>query len=430
MAKVLNLAKNIVELAPWIRTLSGPKGTVIYDFKSKRTLVVSPLIWNEVVNSLPNSPETLFDKLCSIFATASLDNIARFLDTLVSKAILVRKSDLYDLSESSEDYTFTDDIPGFPKFVSIEITTRCNYRCLHCYLGDAKNNPVDLPRKTIERLSSELKKLKVENVQITGGEPLLRADSVEILESMSSSFLIELTTNGSFISDDTVDRLSCVNSIQISVYGFSQHSYEEFTGTSDKNGLSRLINNILNVKRKGISLTLAYVVTPNNQNEIEDFVAFCIEQGIEYKLGFSMPIGACCENMSLLAMDLERKREIIRQYRDIPVDPTLKKYCCNPNKIAVLADGRVLACSMLRDKCEYVYGNVHQESIAKIWKMGVPKFANAVELDRLSPCSNCELRYICGGVCPALNRDEIIGAGIESCKMYNGQDLLIFKKVR
>jgi len=419
-----------LQIGHWIRTLSGLSGTVIYNFKTKRTFVFSTILWDCVIQYLPDYQESLFTRLCFAFPSASQERINWFLDTLIKVGVLVLETDFTIEDKLEDKYPFADEISCFPKFASIEVSTRCNFRCLHCYLGVARNNPIDMPRSIIDKLSFDLKNLGVENLQVTGGEPLLRSDSIDIIESLSSFFLVDLTTNGICINDTIVDRLKCVNAIQISVYGFSEKSFASFIGSGGI-GLKHLLDNILMVKSKGINLSLAYIVTNNNQYEITDFVSFCIENEIEYKLGFSMPIGACCDNISLLAMNLERKREIIRTYRgNLINEPTLKKYCCNPNKISVMADGRVLSCSMLREREEYVFGNVYDEPIANIWGRGVRKFAQATALDQYSPCSNCELRYVCGGICPALDRDKIIGSSIESCRVYNEKDLLIFKALK
>jgi radical SAM protein with 4Fe4S-binding SPASM domain len=348
--------------------------------------------------------------------------IIDFIKALISKELLVPSS---CSSISKIDHCFSDEISQCPDFAVLEVTTRCNFRCLHCYLGEERRKPVDLPTQVIDAMTDDFLSMGLTRIQITGGEPLIRNDALDMIERMSRRFRVDLTTNGSLIGPEAVERLVCLDSMQISVYGFSALSFRNFTGVDGEKWLPRLCDNIIRIKRKGIRLSLAYIVTPQNKGDIPGFVSFCRSHDIAYRLGFSMPVGACRDNMAILSMDQDAKKALLLEHESVPtIVPVLKRYSCAPSKLMVLADGRVLACGMLRDKGDAIYGNVHVGSIRDVWRRGVSAFAETVEVDRVAPCSGCELRYACGGVCPALRGSKFVGSTKFECPIYNGQGII------
>lgn len=430
MLKSTTSSNEPLRLAPWIKTRSGDLGTVVYNFHSKNTYVFSSLIWEQIITWLPDDIESIYSKLCAAFPSATPQRLNSFLEKLTNVGILIHYSEHDRLHIPKEDLSYTDEIAGFPKYVSLELTTLCNYKCIHCYLGESRNVPLRLSKSTLAILKRDLMDLCVENVQITGGEPLILEDSAEIIESFAAEFSVELTTNGSHLNDSLYAALKNVNSVQISIYGFSENSYSQFTKTNQSNILNNVLNNALKMKSLGVNISMAFLISKGNINELERFVFFCRENGIEYRLGFSMPVGECRNNIPLLTIDHDKKREIFRKYHEaISNESTLNKYCCNPNKLSILADGRVFSCSMLRDKSEYALGNIYNDSVNNIWSENIERFAKDIELDNQIPCAHCELRYACGGICPALEKEEIVGTSAAECKVYNERDLLIFRVV-
>ena len=68
--------------------------------------------------------------------------------------------------------TFEDSVT----FSWIEITSNCNFFCKHCYNGERQNK--ELSCDDVNKIFIKLKKMGINNIQITGGEPLLRKDII------------------------------------------------------------------------------------------------------------------------------------------------------------------------------------------------------------------------------------------------------------
>ncbi len=102
-----------------------------------------------------------------------------------------------------------------------EITSRCNLRCRHCYNSSSSENTAQLTRETILTCLEFFSSKGVRDLSISGGEPLLHPDVVNILRDADDRGLQTLlATNGTLLSGELVKRISpYVTYYQISVDG-------------------------------------------------------------------------------------------------------------------------------------------------------------------------------------------------------------------
>lgn len=113
------------------------------------------------------------------------------------------------------------------------VTRRCNLSCGYCSEYDGVSKPVDLALLK-ERIDA-LHRLKVINVAILGGEPLLHPQIAEIVAYANRSAQVSITTNGFLLTDEIVDALNDAGlaNMQISIdtlhpdpSGFIQKSFK------------------------------------------------------------------------------------------------------------------------------------------------------------------------------------------------------------
>lgn len=91
--------------------------------------------------------------------------------------------------------------------LTIELTRRCNMRCAHCLRGQAQD--ITLSKNIIDKMFDDI--TDCAHVYISGGEPLLELDTlIYLLEKIATNWntaLLEITTNGSILSDSLVAAL-------------------------------------------------------------------------------------------------------------------------------------------------------------------------------------------------------------------------------
>jgi GTP 3',8-cyclase len=67
----------------------------------------------------------------------------------------------------------------------ISLTTRCNYQCTYCRAESDLHPQVELPASDCFRLAKIFHKLGVRKIRLTGGEPLMRPDIVDIVRNLA-----------------------------------------------------------------------------------------------------------------------------------------------------------------------------------------------------------------------------------------------------
>lgn len=102
-----------------------------------------------------------------------------------------------------------------PVSVMIELLTKCNLNCEHCYLPSHSNKGLDFD--TIKLLFRDLRKLGIMNVSLTGGEIFLREDIFEIIElARRNQMRVFLLSNGTLLNKSKVTKLINLNIAEFS----------------------------------------------------------------------------------------------------------------------------------------------------------------------------------------------------------------------
>ncbi len=121
-------------------------------------------------------------------------------------------------------------INGFSS-INIAITGRCNYRCRHCFMAFDKN-PIqeEMTLTQLISLLDQARALGVNRVNLTGGEPLLRSDFVQILDAIyeRDMRLEYITTNGSLITEKLLSDMHVRRQqplIKLSFDGLGRHDW-------------------------------------------------------------------------------------------------------------------------------------------------------------------------------------------------------------
>jgi MoaA/NifB/PqqE/SkfB family radical SAM enzyme len=94
-----------------------------------------------------------------------------------------------------------------PFYMHLYVTERCNLQCKMCNIW--KRESKDMTLKEIEQYAEILKGLKVQNVVVTGGEPFLHPDIVEIIKLLNDyGFSVRLQTNGTLVTEEKIRVLA------------------------------------------------------------------------------------------------------------------------------------------------------------------------------------------------------------------------------
>lgn len=321
-----------------------------------------------------------------------------------------------------------------PLSVIWEITSACNLRCKHCLSDSGKPHPKELNTEKAKRLIDTLEKMKVFNIDFSGGEPLIRPDIFELLEYASQKKMcISLLTNGSLITKEIIDRLKNTNIfyLQLSIDGI-ERTHDDFRGI--KGSYNRTIRAIKLLRDADFGVVISSAVTKQNIDEIPKIIDMATDLGVSsYKTTLFMPSGRGKKNIDELLltqqdvkkfnfMMIEKKKEIgnkidISIETDYPwlVESTSRKYsksleAVDSSKIGcwagnsgfyITSEGNITPCPFLRN---LVAGDAIKENVKEIWDNSPAfyLFRNITRSDLKGKCSECEyLGISCYGGCRA-----------------------------
>lgn len=164
-------------------------------------------------------------------------------------------------------------------YLRLSVTEACNFRCSYCLpAGYEKRGEHDfLTHNEIRRVTSAFAKLGVWKVRITGGEPTIRPDFIDIAATLASVAGIErlsLTTNGYKLADRAHDYFRAgIQAINISIDSMNDKKFQFITGHDRLAETLDGIDLCLATGFEAVKVNTVLLNTLNNR-EIEDFLSF------------------------------------------------------------------------------------------------------------------------------------------------------------
>jgi len=120
----------------------------------------------------------------------------------------------------------------FPHVAHLELTYRCNLDCIYCYCKGSEDRSRELTTQEWKKIIFDLRKEGCLWLTLTGGEPLLRDDFLDIYSyAKRQGFIVNIFTNGLLFNKKIIDHLvsSPPSSIDITLNGITKGVYERIT---------------------------------------------------------------------------------------------------------------------------------------------------------------------------------------------------------
>lgn len=207
-------------------------------------------------------------------------------------------------------------------YLRLAVTDRCNLRCKYCMPAEGiKIVPRKelLSYKEIYRITRALTELGVDKIRLTGGEPFVRKDFMQLLEMLSYNDLlkkINITTNGALVSQH-IPKLEALNihTINLSIDSLKPERFFEITR---RNNFKEVYNALELLEKSSIDLKLNIVVQPGvNTDEIVDFVALSKDKNLSVRFIEEMPFNGTGKRIMDEVWDSKRiLKEIKATYPD------------------------------------------------------------------------------------------------------------------
>ncbi|MBI4621090.1 MAG: radical SAM protein [Desulfobacterales bacterium] len=297
---------------------------------------------------------------------------------------------------------------------SFELTFRCNLHCAHCYCN--------LPVNDQDALKKELSTEEVFHVfdqtadagclwlLITGGEPLVREDFLEIYTyAKKKGFIISLFTNGTLITPKIADYLAEWQPfvVEITLYGITKETYEGVTGASGsfercKRGIDLLLERKIPIGLKTMAMTL-------NRDELWQIKEYAEGLGVKFRFdpelnprldGSKTPCNFRLSPEEVVKLDFadEKRAKELREFREKFTGPSQSDnlYVCGAGISTFHIDpyGQMSVCEMSR----FQNYDLRRGSFEEGWCQSIPEFLTRKAKNDYQ-CSHCDLIDLCSQ-CP------------------------------
>lgn len=257
----------------------------------------------------------------------------------------------------------------------ISITNRCNINCFYCHHDGIIAQKYEMTPSEIERIARIAINLGIEKIRLSGGEPLIREDIIDIIKKISALGFkdVSLTTNG-ILLEKYSEKLkeSGLNRANVSFDTLNPKTYRFITESNYLEQVKRGIKEAVKVGLYPVKVNMV-VMRGLNHEEIWDMFQFCKESGAilqiiellktescpdtdffeEYHYDIGIIEGQLMEkatNVKTRSFMQDRKKyflddgeiEVVR-----PMDNT--EFCKNCTRLRITPDGKLKPCLLRND---------------------------------------------------------------------------------
>lgn len=277
------------------------------------------------------------------------------------------------------------------RYLRLSVTDRCDFRCVYCMAEDMQFLPREkvLSFEELNAVAKTFRDLGVERLRVTGGEPLIRKDVLQLFQTLGGLGFadLSLTTNGA-----RLDRLAQplvdagVDRVNISLDSLQSQRFEQLTRTGKLHDVLRGIDAAQRAGFKRIKINTV-VMQHHNADEVTDLAHFALSRGIDISFIEEMPLGNISSHQrreEFISSEALRQR-ISSAFTLTPssattggpsrywqaegfsarigfISPHSENFCSTCNRVRVTAEGRLLLC----------LGNEHSVDLREILRSNAP----------------------------------------------------------
>jgi len=267
-------------------------------------------------------------------------------------------------------------------YVRVSVTDRCDFRCTYCMSEDMEFLPKKdvLSLEELDRLCNTFIDLGVKKLRITGGEPLVRKNIMQLFSNLGKKLgqgleELTLTTNGSQLDRYAKDLFhNGVRRINVSLDSLEKNKVKKITRIGE---LDKVINGIMAAKKAGLKIKINTVALKEiNDNEILNLVNWCGENKFSLTFIEVMPMGEIGEKRSDQYMPLTEVKSLIQTKYSITEDslrtggparyvhchetdqkigfitPHTHNFCELCNRVRITCTGEMYMCLGQQDKAD------------------------------------------------------------------------------
>ncbi|TXT56337.1 MAG: hypothetical protein BAJALOKI2v1_580021 [Promethearchaeota archaeon] len=352
----------------------------------------------------------------SRFRTSPEEVEKDFIDLLDKIQALMTTEDACPFSEIGISPRKPFKATEFPLRVDLALTYKCNNACRHCYVAREPDYP-ELETDMIKTVLDKLWDVGVPHVALTGGEPTLRPDFLEIVEyGQEKGFVMGVITNGVKFSGKELVKDAIEKGLDYAQITIESHDKKTHNSMVGAESFEKTVQAIKNFEREDIFFMTNTTLCQHNVDGIEDTIQFLHDLNVETFACNGLIYSGKGKDFEDAIPESDLEPILIKinnlahrlnmkfiwytptQYCSVnPVDLGLgPKRCSAANmSMAIEPNGDVLPCQSYFESV----GNLLKDDWKDLWHSKL--FESIRNKEYIEPkCEDCELLRVCGGGCP------------------------------
>lgn len=340
------------------------------------------------------------------------------------------------LTDSSE--FFYEEFHKNPRIfgMQIEVSSRCNERCIHCYIPNAKKDEgKDIELSLIARVMDEAKEMGTLSLTLSGGELFMHPEIEPILRhARKNDFVISILSNLVLLTDKHIQLIKEINPSLVQVSLYSMKAIEHDAITKVKGSFEKTKKSIEQLVAADIPVQISCPVMKINYHSYKDVLKYA--QGLRTKAytDFIMMAQSDFDTQNLnqrldmseteiilrdivqfdkdyiyTTLEQEPKTKDIEHYKNLPVCGV------GVDNICLTANGDYYPCAGWQG---YILGNAYKQSLKDIWENSEKiKYLRTINNASFPECLICEARDFCA-MCLVRNFNENNGDMFKIAKHF------------
>lgn len=329
---------------------------------------------------------------------------------------------LFDISTLDKDstnfrYSSSDDFKNLSQ-VHINISGVCNENCSHCYIP-VKNKFGIMSEELFDKIISECVDLKVLNVTLSGGEPMMNPCLHSFLKKCKRyNFSINILSNLTNLTNELLDEIASnpLISVQTSLYAIDENVHDLIT--HQKGSFRKTLNSIHLLHERNVPMQINCPILKQNIQHYHDVISFASSLNISYStdyalfgcydssgsnIGCRISMAEVSEVLNVAFRDTNTLNEAIQTslYKKISDEDYICSVC--KSSLCVSHNGDVYPCEGWQ---RMVLGNLERSSLADIWtNKPITKHLRNLRFKDFHECSTCNNKECCSP-CLVMNANE------------------------
>jgi radical SAM protein with 4Fe4S-binding SPASM domain len=314
----------------------------------------------------------------------------------------------------------------------MEVTSRCNEKCIHCYQTRDSKHTMDL--SLAKNVMDQLNTMGTVSLTISGGEPFLHPQFLEILTyARNCDFVINILTNGTHIHEEMIRELKNLNisMIQLSLYSMNEEIHDSITQIPGSH--KRTMNSIDLLLEANIPIQISSPIMKANKDSYVEISKWCHNKKIRVLSDFIMMAKTDFDRSNLEnRLNISETEELINNIIDVeeeyqtllelePKTWNMEHYKNMPvcgvgiDNACITAEGDLYPCSGFTG---YKLGNARSDSLLDIWLKSEKVISlRKIKNQSFPGCLYCDARDYCA-MCLVRNYNENDGNMFTISKHY------------